>query len=235
MATSNKTNLKTLYFDIETTGFKADWSQLLCVAYQIDDEPVQCIEVTEWGPEGDHDAIEMFVEQVLQRDDIGLMVTHNGTGFDIPYLKTKMAKYNLGAFPAIASVDTLFVARHHFRALSSRRLDRLAGFLGCHFKKSGVDPELWRAAAFGDQPAMQAIVKHCIADIRVLHWVYKKIRPFMARHPRLGDTTACKVCQGHSFQSRGHYTTRTTGVQLRFVCNTCGAWDHTAEKKAKKK
>ena len=90
------------------------------------------------------------IAQELKRHAI--VITHYGTGFDIPFLRAKMVKYNLDPLPPMFAVDSYYIARSNFQ-ISSRRLANLGTYFDLG-EKSGVEGALWMRAAYdGDKKA----------------------------------------------------------------------------------
>lgn len=218
---------KRIFYDIEASDLKADWGTVFCVAYQIDGEPVKCISITDFPgwekePWNDKRVLEAFFK-VMSREDVGVEVYHYGTLYDRPFLQARASYHGLGVVPALAAVDTYFIARSRL-ALKSRRLGSLAEFLGIRFKKTPLTPDIWRRAGRADKEALAYVVKHCIADIRVLKQVYLHLAPLMRKHPVMGDYGACHNCGKNSLIKRGVAATVLVGPRQRFQCKSCGAW-----------
>lgn len=156
-------------FDIETSNLKADFSIVLSavikpfgrppVVFRADNYP-------NWEKNRNHDkAIVIDIANELIKHAI--IVTHYGTGFDIPYLKAKMTYHGLQPLPPRFMVDSYQIAKRNF-ATSRRRLETLGEYFGLG-KKSAVEGVLWVDAAYGgDRKSMDAIVEHNIVDCEIL-------------------------------------------------------------------
>lgn len=99
-----------LFFDIETTGFAARYTNVYLIGciYYKDSTWV----TTQWFADSVEDEatiISLFYNMVSK---FKLLIHFNGEGFDIPYLKQKAAKYNIeDVFQNIISIDLFkFVA-----------------------------------------------------------------------------------------------------------------------------
>ncbi len=228
-------NSKRIWWDIEASDLSANWGTIFCIGYQIEGEPVKCISVTDFPgwqkePWNDKAVLKAFVK-VLERDDVGVEITHYGTNYDIPYVQARMSYHNLGVFPKLGHVDTFFIAKSKL-AIKGKSLGSIAEFLGCRFRKTPLSPERWRKAGRGDEVALSYIVKHCIADVRVLRQVYTRLAPLMRAHPVIGDYGNCHNCDKKSLIRRGYYTTTARGRQERYQCKSCGAWSHRPARSA---
>lgn len=218
---------KVIFWDIEASDLSANWGTIFCIGYKIQGEKAECISITDfpgWDrePWNDKRVLEAFVK-VLSREDLGAEVTHYGTNYDIPFVQARMTYHGLGVFPLLAHVDTFYVAKSKL-AIKGKSLGSIAEFVGTRFKKTPLSPETWRKAGRGDRKALDYIVKHCIADVRVLEQVYKRLAPLMKRHPVLADYGSCHNCGKNRLQKRGMATTVLVGPRQRFCCKNCGAW-----------
>lgn len=223
---------KLCFWDIEASDLSANWGSVFCIGYQLQGEPVMVISITDFHgwekePWNDKRVLQAFLK-VLQREDLGVEVTHYGTNYDIPYVQARMAYHGLGVFPLLGHVDTYYIAKSKL-AIKGKSLGSIAEFLHCRYKKTPLSPETWRKAGRGDRESLDYIVKHCAADVRVLRQVYEKLSPLMRRHPVINGYGDCHVCGRASLQRRGFFTTTTRGRQVRFHCSKCGAWAHRPE------
>jgi uncharacterized protein YprB with RNaseH-like and TPR domain len=226
---------KIIYWDLETSDLNADWGTIYCVGYQIEGEKIKCISITDFPgwekePWNDERVIRAFL-RVLCREDVGIEVTHYGTNFDIKFLQARMAYHGMGVLPILGHVDTYYAAKTKL-AIKSKSLANVADFLKCPFKKTYLDKDHWRRAGRGDRHSLDYIVKHCIADVRVLRWVYLKLAPMLRRHPVLGKYGDCHNCGSGRLQRRGAYIAAKGGPRFRFQCQKCGGWSARIVKEA---
>lgn len=124
---------RTLFLDIETTGFSRQWDYILEVAAEVVDEngspidsfheyirpgkriPAAVVELTgitdsevrNCRPESE--VILDFCEWVFEQH-CTTVVAHNGKNFDLPFIAAKCEKYGY-AWPQMELVDTLTIAR----------------------------------------------------------------------------------------------------------------------------
>lgn len=225
---------KRIFWDLECSGLEANWDGIFCVGYQIEGEPVKIISITDfpgWEKEvwNDKRLIVAFLK-VLTREDVAVEITHYGTLFDVPFLQARMAYHKLGVFPLLGHVDTYFIAKSKIK-IKGKSLGSIAEFLKCRFRKTPLNPEVWRMAGRGDKASLDYVAKHCRADVRVLRQVYDRLSPMMRRHPVMESYGACHVCGQEKLERRGYFTTTTRGRQIRYQCTNCGAWSHRLESK----
>lgn len=179
--------LDIVMFDIETTGLKADFSVILCATIKaFGQEPVVFRNDQlnkKWRTRRNDDkAITKAIRDELSKH--GIVVTHNGSRFDIPYMKAKLARHDLEPLLPMLHIDTLRIARQNLQ-VSSRRLDNLGKWL-LGKEKSRVEGPTWMEAGMnGDIPAMEEIVKHNIVDCELLEEVLQRLWPLLRQIQRI--------------------------------------------------
>lgn len=183
-----KTNnmVSTLILDLETTDLEADRGVILCACYESSKEPGKVttlrndlINSKDWrhGKRGNDKELVKQICAVVRAHDI--IVAHNGARFDLPFLRTRCLRWGLKPLKEPKIVDPLQIAWRKFK-LRSNRLGAVADYLGIKDKKTPLDMSVWADAMLnGSKPAMNLIVKHCIADIRVLSAVLPHVKPFI--------------------------------------------------------
>ena len=179
-------------------------------------------------------------------DDADIVVTQNGTSFDIKKINARMLIHGLKPYSPIRVVDTYRVARKHF-GFTSNRLAWMSRHLtntpkSEHKKFPGF--ELW-LECMKDNPAAWVEMKaYNIRDVVATEGVYLKQRPWISGHPNLstysgGDKIECPKCGGNHLQARGRAVLQA-GIYPRYQCQDCGAWsrgrvmmNYPKERKAK--
>lgn len=177
--------ISTLILDLETTDLDADRAVILCASYESSEEPgkVRTIRQDETNPrwsEGIRGDDKELVKQVckLVRDH-DVIVAHNGSRFDIPMLRTRALRWGLAPLKEVKLVDPCSIAFRKFK-LRSNKLGRIADYVGIEDKKTPLDMSVWADAMLnGSKRAMNLIVEHCEADIRVLKGVLNFVKPFI--------------------------------------------------------
>ena len=110
-------------------------------------------------------------------NDYDVLIAHNGLKFDLPFIRTRIAKWNLPALPEKKLVDPVQLARNKLR-MSYNSLDKLASFLNVN-SKTDVDANAWlRAALDGDRKAMDYIIEHCIEDVLTLERIVDAVKSY---------------------------------------------------------
>jgi uncharacterized protein YprB with RNaseH-like and TPR domain len=159
-------------FDIETAwGFNADSGFMIC--YVINEYGTKKLYydcITKKDVEyyqGMYIPIDKRVCSSLAKDlkRFNVLVTFNGTRFDIPYSRTRLLKHGLD-FPKygfVKHIDLYYIVKYKLK-LRSNSLEsacRLFGIKG----KNHVDFEIWQRASFGDKKSLDYILNHCKRDV----------------------------------------------------------------------
>lgn len=208
--------------------------QIICVGYKfLGDRRTTVISLREYTEE------EMLrvVHSVLSEADI--LVHHNGDRFDLPMFNSRAISYELSPLPSKPMVDTLKVARKHFK-FNSNKLDYLGQFLGVGTKyttRKGLWKEIltgvMHSEVYGEaldratKSALREMEQYNAQDVTLLESVYLALRPYDTRHPNLGlhskHEHSCPNCGSTHVHSKGYRVTRT-GRYARYQCQDCGAW-----------
>lgn len=172
LKSTNGVNLDFVTFDLETTNLKADFSIVLAAVIKPFGRPPVVFRADEfeaWNRNRADDC-EIICAVAEELSKHAIVVTHYGTGFDIPYLRAKMVKYGLQPLPPMFGVDSYSIAKQNFE-VSSRRLKNLARYFDLG-DKTDVEGELWMEAAYGApkvaNKALDKIVDHNIKDCELL-------------------------------------------------------------------
>jgi len=163
-------------------------------------------------------------------DEADIVVAHNGQAFDLPFVLTRMAGYDILPPSSFRQIDTYRVAKKQF-GFTFNKLEFLAKALKCktlknpHKKFPGI--ELWKECLSRNQVAWAEMRKYNIDDVLALEEIYLKLRPWIEGHPNVGnymDTTrpVCPKCGG-VVERRGTAYTQT-GQYTKYRCTDCGGY-----------
>lgn len=204
-----------------------DW-YMICAAWQwYGSRKIETASVLDGEDHKDDLPIVEILHEVLSQADA--IVAHNGDHFDLKKFNARAIYHGLDPLPMIPSVDTLKIARKHFK-FSSNRLDYLGDYLGVGRKV--VTPKgLWLDCLEGDEKAIRKMIAYNKGDITLLRDVYEKLRPYDRIHPNhnhYADGHVCPNCGSAHLQSRGVYRTRIT-ERRRYQCQDCGAWSSSGK------
>lgn len=160
-------------------------------------------------------------------NEADIIIAHNGDGFDIKWLNTIFLKHGLKPVSPFKTIDTLKIARSHFK-FPSNKLDYIAQALGVGSKLRHEGFKLWDKCIRGDEQAWKKMEQYNKRDVFILEKVYKKLRPFIKNHPNLAlyneeENPTCPNCNGKKFNKRGFAYTAVSKYH-RYVCCNCGKW-----------
>jgi len=174
---------KTACFDIETTGFNADYDFMLSYALLDVDTDDLIIKVIEPAAISqltfDYDLIKELLSDLRKFNRI---IVFNGGDyrFDIPFARTRALRWGLD-FPAYRELyinDLCAAARAKFK-LASYRLAAVCSLFNIPAKGHPGDPNIWMRAAVGDKEALEYIKLHNIEDVVSLKQLWIKMKDML--------------------------------------------------------
>jgi hypothetical protein len=154
-----------------------------------------------------------------------VIIAHNGDRFDIGKSNARFIFHGLNPPSPYKTVDTLKIARKHFK-FDSNRLDDLATYLNIGRKLPTEGKHTWLGCIAGDKKAWATMRRYNAHDIILLEGVYMKLRAWSTSHVNLDSFDkrgVCPTCQADKLQKRGYVYTKT-GKRERYQCTGCGAW-----------
>lgn len=180
--------MKVLFFDLETTDLAANFGRLLCASFlPLDDDkvttfrrdakPFKASKVTDDGK------LALAIKQQLESADI--IVSWNGMMFDVPFLNARLiasghSPVRVGEKHPTTHLDLMYYSRGVSLKLNSSKLDTVSKFLNTQ-AKTPLDATTWAEAASGDKAALDQVVEHCEADVRVLRDVFWHLAPLIKK------------------------------------------------------
>ena len=160
-------------FDIETFDLAADYGVVM----------VACIKTLGGGIETfiarsdkEERACLLNTRDTLEKADY--VVTYYGTGFDIPYLNTRLIILGERPIDKLRHVDLYYVAKFKLK-LNRNRLQNVEMALFGESDKTEILPGIWRRALRGDAKALAYIADHCQKDVDILERCFLKLRGFI--------------------------------------------------------
>ncbi len=233
---------KILFFDIETTpliGYAwrkwdtnliniLDDFYILSVGYQWEgsEEQVQILpnfELYRDDPNNDQSLV-AFIWDLFDTADV--VIGHNSNSFDIKKVNARFLYHKIRPPAPYKSVDTLGIARKHFK-MTSNKLDDIGQHLGVGGKIKHSGFQMWLDVMAGDMKAWKEMAKYNLRDITLLRDVYMAMRPWIRTHPNMnllqGTMYACPNCGSFNVYKNGTSRTRVTEWQ-QYHCKDCKAW-----------
>lgn len=176
-------------FDLETSSLDANFGIILCAVIKGSDRKKPIIlrgdMYNTWDSRRSDDS-QLVAGIVDALGNYDILVAHNGARFDIPFLRTRMARWKQPAFPNKKIVDPVQLARNKLK-MSSNSLASLSSLIGAG-DKTVVDGNMWTKAALdGDREAMEYIVKHCVKDVDILEKVADAVKPYCSTFNSYGS------------------------------------------------
>lgn len=183
--------LRVAVLDIETTGLDASFGRVLCgvsMFWSPDETRVRRADEYDHWNTGRRSSDKALVEAILlDVEEADIVVAHNGTAFDVPFLRTRALIHGLQPVHPKKILDPVMLARRVFR-FHRNSLEAISNVLGTPDMKTRLLPRVWTAAMFdGDVAALDDIVEHCIADVRVLAEVARKMAPYIKQLDSIGS------------------------------------------------
>ena len=178
------------YFDIESTGFQATFSYLIC--YCIKDgnsDKIYERTVTKKELETclDREVVRQCVDDLKRFDRI---ITFYGTRFDLPFIRSRAVYWGIPFphFKTLLHTDVYFIIRNRFK-LHRNSLDAACNFLlpeevQASHQKSHFGRDHWVWATQGKKESLNYIVQHCRDDVKMLEDLYKVVEDYAMRTDR---------------------------------------------------
>lgn len=171
--------LKIGFLDIETSNLEANAGFVIswCLKVRGEKKPREAIITTReiHGLTFDKRILEELREQL---EDVDIIVTYYGTGFDIPYLRTRFMRWGL-EFPEYGTIyhfDLYYKVRSLLR-LHRNSLAAACAFFGIH-GKTNLDMEQWFTARVGDPKTLKYVIEHNRQDVIILEKLFSKLEQF---------------------------------------------------------
>lgn len=187
------------------------------------DEAARKIRALAIKGQADDSVLVNAVADVIEKADI--VVTYYGQRYDIPFIATRLLKASsrVLSLADASHIDLWRTARYKLK-LNSNRLASLIDFFELNNKKTPVAGPQWVAAGAGDRKALQYVIDHCIPDVLSLAEAYYKLRPLIAKHPRMNsnDGLSCPNCGSTAMKRNGYYVTMAKIRKQKYMCTNCG-------------
>jgi hypothetical protein len=159
-------------------------------------------------------------------DEAHAVVHYNGKKFDVPTLNREFLLHNLKPPSPYKQIDCLQTMWDTF-AFPVNKLDYIAKILGIGQKIEKEGPQFWKDC-MEDKPEawkkMEAYNRH---DVTLLEGVYKRILPWIKKHPNRAALSGLPVCPScGSFdinQDPRPYVANQLKYQ-QYNCGDCGVW-----------
>lgn len=246
----NKSDLRILYWDIETSiaifaGFQLGQQyitheqilkrpQVICISWAWNDGKVEHAtfdlkkyDYKKKDDDADYELLKMFSAQIASAH---LLVGQNSVGFDMPTITSRLIKYKLPPLPQVLHDDTYLQTKKTVRHIS-HKLDDVGDFLGYGNKAPhGNGMDWWIRIAQGDESILKKMVKYCDEDVNKLRKIYKHQLPYVKSSLNMAVFRDGKLCCpsplcGSTKLTKYGFKRLKAGKYQRYMCDTCGKAD----------
>jgi uncharacterized protein YprB with RNaseH-like and TPR domain len=181
--------MRTTFWDLETTDLGGNFGRLLCCSFiDLDSDEVVTFRRDRRPWKGtkltDDKRLAVAIRNRLEQADI--IAGWNSLLFDAPFLNARLAAADerplrVGERHGSRHLDMMYYASGQSMRLHGRALDKVAKFFHADNKKTPLLPEVWADAGAGVPEAMQEVVDHCEADVRVTKDVFPHLAPHIKK------------------------------------------------------
>ena len=165
------------YLDIEASNLDANWGFIMswCIKYRDNDKIVGDIITPKEIHKLDFD--KRIVKSLLEEleENVDIAVTYYGTGFDIPYIRTRAMYYDMD-FPAFGSIyhwDLYYKVRSKMK-LHRNSLAVVTKFLGIE-GKTHLESEWFMRAKYGGKKELKELLHHNEEDVIILEGLHNRL------------------------------------------------------------
>jgi uncharacterized protein YprB with RNaseH-like and TPR domain len=174
------TGLRIGCLDIETSNLEANAGPMLSWAIKAHGDKavhhgiITIKELTSGRNDPDRRIVVDLIDAMRKFD---VIVTYYGTGFDIPFIRTRAMGMDLD-FPAIGELyhwDLYYACKSKLKT-HRKSLDAVTAFLGIP-GKTHLDMEVWFRARLGDKDALDYVLDHNLWDVKILSKLLDRMLP----------------------------------------------------------
>lgn len=168
--------VRTGYLDIETTQFNAAYGYM--VSWSIKDREsgeILSDGLTKKDITSGHFDRRIVKSLLKAMEQFDCVVTYYGTGFDIPFIRTRAYSNGFDFFNVgqIKHIDLYYIVKSKLK-LQRSSLEAATHLFGIE-GKNHVDPEIWMRAAVGDPKAMEYVLDHNQRDVDILNGLHDRL------------------------------------------------------------
>jgi hypothetical protein len=158
-------------------------------------------------------------------DEADVVIGHNVRAFDIKMIQGFFFQHGILPPSPYQTIDTLMVARKHFK-LNSNSLKDLANLLGMEAKKDPGGFSTWLGCMAGDEAAWATMIDYARRDTELLEPLYERMLPWITAHPTMtmgAEGMVCPKCGSDDLMKRGVRRTKVSEFQT-WCCGDCGSF-----------
>jgi transposase-like protein len=237
---------KVLILDIETTPLEVycwglgeqhisydniikDWSVLSWSAKWEHEDKVHYMDTRHNRNIRDDKKIVQEIYKLMEEADI--IVGHNAKGFDIGKLNARFKKYRLKRLSHFRVIDTLQIARKHFKFTSNKLAYLTAQFCSVFIKSSHAEfpgMSLWTACLAKNMKAFKVMQDYNEKDVLSLQEMWTDLKEDgwddTINYSVFNDDISeqCPYCASSNIQKVSGYRYKNNGKFQRYKCGKCG-------------
>ena len=178
--------MKIVAWDLETSDLAAIMGRIFCCSFLpirdgVPDKPYSFrLDAKQFrgGSTIDDSKLAEAIRDELER--YHMIVGWNSKLFDLPLLNARLAKAGQRPCRPQLHLDCMWYAGGASLRIGSKKLENVQRFFKLKESKTPIEWDQWQAVATGDTKAMNEVVKHCEADVRVLSEAYWHLLPYVA-------------------------------------------------------
>jgi uncharacterized protein YprB with RNaseH-like and TPR domain len=174
------------FVDIETAGLQADFHYIFSYCIKELDGKVYKRLLTPKEVRNRKIRDKLLMKQFCKDvEQFTRVVTYYGSGFDLPFLRTRAIFWGLDfpIYKSIYTTDVYYIIKHKFR-LHRNRMETACRTFGIPCKTHPINPEIWQDAMTGDKKALQYILEHNVEDVISLELLWKKVNQYALENKR---------------------------------------------------
>jgi len=176
----NPTEIRTGVLDIECSNLKADFGIILCYStLSLETGSLKSRIITR------KEALSKDMDKKLVRELVKDMkgftrvITYYGTGFDLPFIRTRALIHKIPFIPygELNHKDIYYTVKSKL-ATHRKSLDVACQAVLGRSNKTHFLPVIWTRALQGDQKALAYVKEHCEYDVKDTADLYHAMEPF---------------------------------------------------------
>jgi uncharacterized protein YprB with RNaseH-like and TPR domain len=169
---------RTCILDLETSNLDAPFGLLLCWGIkEYGTDVIKQGSITkQWTKDLDRSLVRDCIDEL---NKYAVVITYNGTFFDLRWLRAKALHYNLDFPPygALRHIDLYFIVRNRLK-IGRNSLENACNYLGIQ-GKTRIEWEHWLlAVSQADKKSIEDILDHNKKDLIITEKLFDVLKPY---------------------------------------------------------
>ncbi|MGK7894869.1 MAG: ribonuclease H-like domain-containing protein [Xenococcus sp. (in: cyanobacteria)] len=152
----------TIFLDIETTGLSKYYDDITLIGLSFQDKYKVYIQGQDIKP----------IQEIISKAKV--VVTFNGSLFDIPFIKEKFPDFSL----PLAHIDLRFLAKRVDLSGGQKKIEQQIGIkreATLHNLQGGTAPLLWHKYCRGDLNSLKTLISYNHADVEGMKQIFDEV------------------------------------------------------------